>query len=231
MKARRKSHGDTGRRATTGIGPFGRWPARPHRPSRPAAPLPHNRGVLSRGIRDDGCTHQTRAPTARPRRSEPTGAATPASRRVTTEALTLALERALDERRRAECMAHIQSDAVQLALDVLVTGEDIDGYFKAFIKSLVDNCESHACGVWLRDDEGDVLRHVDGLHRRPVLHAGDGRLGGAGDAARGDGRAPARLCARLDRDCRIHRRRRAAARGGASTTTPRRRSRRCWWRR
>ena len=71
-----------------------------------------------------------------------------------TEALTLALELALDERRRAECMAHIQSDAVQLALDLLVTGEDIHGYFKAFIKSLVDNCESHACGVWLRDDEG-----------------------------------------------------------------------------
>ncbi|HTV03696.1 MAG TPA: sensor histidine kinase [Luteitalea sp.] len=72
-----------------------------------------------------------------------------------TRNLTAALSRAVDERRRAECMAHIQSDAVQLALDVLVAGEDITGYFKAFIKSLVDNCESHACGVWLLDDEGE----------------------------------------------------------------------------
>ena len=88
-----------------------------------------------------------------------------------TEALTLALELALDERRRAECMAHIQSDAVQLALDLLVTGEDIDGYFKAFIKSLVDNCESHACGVWLRDDEGTCcdmwMAYIDGQFYTP----------------------------------------------------------------
>jgi signal transduction histidine kinase len=90
---------------------------------------------------------------------------------VTTQALTLALERALDERRRAECMAHIQSDAVQLALDVLVTGEDIDGYFKAFIKSLVDNCESHACGVWLRDEQGECcdmwMAYIDGTFYTP----------------------------------------------------------------
>lgn len=72
-----------------------------------------------------------------------------------TAVLAAALARAVDERRRAECMAHIQSDAVQLALDVLVAGEDITGYFKAFIKSLVDNCESHACGVWLLDDDGE----------------------------------------------------------------------------
>ncbi len=70
-------------------------------------------------------------------------------------ALTRALDRAIDERRRAECMAHIQNDAVQLALDLLVTGKDIQGYFKGFIKSLVENCDSHACGVWLLDDDGE----------------------------------------------------------------------------
>jgi signal transduction histidine kinase len=82
------------------------------------------------------------------------------------QALAAALARAVDERRRAECMAHIQSDAVQLALDVLVAGEDIAGYFKAFIKSLVDNCESHACGVWLLDDDGQCcdmwMAYIDG---------------------------------------------------------------------
>ena len=51
------------------------------------------------------------------------------------------------------------------------TGEDIVGYFKAFIKSLVDNCESHACGVWLRDDEGECcdmwMAYIDGRFYTP----------------------------------------------------------------
>lgn len=88
---------------------------------------------------------------------------------------TLELESRFDhavaERRRAECMALIQSDAVQLALDLLVNGEDIDGYFKAFIKSLVDNCESHACGVWLLDDQDACcdmwMAYVDGAFHMP----------------------------------------------------------------
>ncbi len=63
----------------------------------------------------------------------------------------LALESA--GRRRAECLAHLQSDAVQLALDLLVREPDIDGFFGTFIKTLVDECESHACGVWLVDDD------------------------------------------------------------------------------
>ncbi len=73
---------------------------------------------------------------------------------LTIEALTEALARETDERRRAECMAHIQSDAVQLALDLLVREPDITGFFKAFIKSLVEESESHACGVWLLDQDG-----------------------------------------------------------------------------
>ena len=58
-----------------------------------------------------------------------------------------------DQRRRAECMARIQSDTVQLALDLLVREPDIEGFFRAFIKTLVEESESHACGVWLLDAE------------------------------------------------------------------------------
>jgi signal transduction histidine kinase len=59
----------------------------------------------------------------------------------------------LDEnRQRAECMASIQSDAVQLALDLLVTHPDLRGFFRMFIKRLVDDSEAHACGVWLLDE-------------------------------------------------------------------------------
>ena len=84
----------------------------------------------------------------------------------TIESLTKALAFETDERRRAECMAHIQSDAVQLALDLLVREPDITGFFRAFIKTLVEESESHACGVWLLDHDGakcDLwMAHIDG---------------------------------------------------------------------
>jgi signal transduction histidine kinase len=70
------------------------------------------------------------------------------------EALRQALERATAEGRRADCMARIQSDAVQLSLDLLVREPDIDGFFHVFIKQLVEECESHACGVFLLDEAG-----------------------------------------------------------------------------
>jgi signal transduction histidine kinase len=63
------------------------------------------------------------------------------------------LSRLRDERQRAECMAAIQRDAVQLALDLLVTHPDLRGFFRMFIKRLVDDSGAHACGVWLLDEE------------------------------------------------------------------------------
>ena len=88
-------------------------------------------------------------------------------------------------------MARIQSDAVQLALDLVVRETDIDGFFRAFIKTLVEECESRACGVWLLD-ERRPLRAVDGVRGRPVPRARRSGLGRDGAAARGDGRAPRR---------------------------------------
>jgi signal transduction histidine kinase len=69
------------------------------------------------------------------------------------QALRTALERERGERRRAECLAHLQSDAVQLALDQLGREPDLDAFFAAFVKTLVQETESHACGIWLVDDE------------------------------------------------------------------------------
>jgi signal transduction histidine kinase len=57
-----------------------------------------------------------------------------------------------DDRQRAECMAAIQSDAVQLAMDLLVTHPDLRGFFRMFVKRLVDDAEAQACGVWLLDE-------------------------------------------------------------------------------
>jgi signal transduction histidine kinase len=56
-------------------------------------------------------------------------------------------------RERAECLAEIQTNAVQLALDLLVREPDIESFFAAFTKTLVEDCESHACGVWLIDQD------------------------------------------------------------------------------
>jgi signal transduction histidine kinase len=56
------------------------------------------------------------------------------------------------DNQRAECMASIQRDAVQLALDLLVTHPDLRGFFRMFIKRLVDDAGAYACGVWLLDE-------------------------------------------------------------------------------
>lgn len=73
---------------------------------------------------------------------------------ASNEVLRQALSEAIDEGRRADCMARIQSDAVQLALDLLVKESNIDGFFRVFIQTLVDESESRACGVWLLDQDG-----------------------------------------------------------------------------
>jgi signal transduction histidine kinase len=76
------------------------------------------------------------------------------------------LSEAVDLRRRADCMARIQTDAVQLSLDLLVREPDIEGFFRAFIRTVVEECESRACAVWLLDDDGRQctpwMAYVDG---------------------------------------------------------------------
>ena len=80
--------------------------------------------------------------------------------------LTAALEALREDQQRSECMAAIQRDSVQLALDLLVTYPDLRGFFRAFIKRLVDDSEAHACGVWLVDDTSGAKRPLDGEHQR-----------------------------------------------------------------
>jgi signal transduction histidine kinase len=69
------------------------------------------------------------------------------------EELSQALVTETDQRRRAECMAHIQSEAMQRALDLLVREADVGGFFRGFVQSLVEESESHACSVWLLNDD------------------------------------------------------------------------------
>ena len=73
---------------------------------------------------------------------------------VSVERLEQQLADAIDQRRRADCMARIQTDAVQLSLDLLVREPDIQGFFRSFVRTVVEECESRACGVWLLSDDG-----------------------------------------------------------------------------
>lgn len=61
-----------------------------------------------------------------------------------------------EDLQRSECMICIQREAVQLALDLLVTHPDLRGFFRMFIKRLVDDAGAHACGVWLLDESTDT---------------------------------------------------------------------------
>src|SRR6266545_3329628 len=69
------------------------------------------------------------------------------------EVLRAALARETAERRRAECLAKMQTDVVQLALDLLVREPDIEGFFGALTKTMVEEGESCACSVWLIQED------------------------------------------------------------------------------
>ena len=71
------------------------------------------------------------------------------------EVLRTGLLRESMERRRAECRADMQAEVVSLALDLLVREPDIEGFFGALAKAMVEESESHTCGVWLIDDSGE----------------------------------------------------------------------------
>ena len=69
------------------------------------------------------------------------------------EVLRAALIRESCARGRAECRANMQAEVVQLALDLLVREPDIDGFFGALSKTMVEESESHTCAVWLIDED------------------------------------------------------------------------------
>jgi signal transduction histidine kinase len=71
------------------------------------------------------------------------------------EFLRVALIHETAERRRAECRANTQTEVVKLALDLLVREPDIEGFFGAMSKTMVEESESHTCAVWLLDERAE----------------------------------------------------------------------------
>jgi signal transduction histidine kinase len=82
------------------------------------------------------------------------------------EALRAALTRENLERRRAEALAKIQTNVVKFAVDLLVREPDIEAFFRALLKTLAEEGESHKVSVWLIDEDQkgcDVwMAHLDG---------------------------------------------------------------------
>jgi len=68
------------------------------------------------------------------------------------DVLRAALLREAADHRRAECSAAMQTEVVQLALDLLVREPDVEGFFGALAKTMVEESESHTCAVWLIDE-------------------------------------------------------------------------------
>jgi signal transduction histidine kinase len=93
-------------------------------------------------------------------------ASPPADDARDVDALRAALTRENLERRRAEAMAKIQTNVVKYAVDLLVREPDIEGFFRALLKTLAEEGESHKVSVWLIEEDQkscDVwMAHLDG---------------------------------------------------------------------
>ena len=74
------------------------------------------------------------------------------------EVLRAALLREAAERRRAECLAKIQTEVARVTLDLLVREPDIEGFFGALTRTMVEKGDNHGCGVWLIDDDRQACR-------------------------------------------------------------------------
>jgi len=69
------------------------------------------------------------------------------------EALRSALLKEATGRRRAECLANIETEITKYTLDLLVRVPNLDAFFHALLKTLAEEGESHAAGVWLINEE------------------------------------------------------------------------------
>jgi signal transduction histidine kinase len=69
------------------------------------------------------------------------------------DVLRAALIREATARGRAECNARMQADVVTHALELLVREPDVEGFFAALTKTVVEEAESRVCGVWLIADD------------------------------------------------------------------------------
>jgi signal transduction histidine kinase len=103
------------------------------------------------------------------------------------EVLRAALIRESLEHRRAECRATMQAEVVKLALDLLVREPDVEGFFGGLTKTMVEESESYACGVWLLDDTTSQCRLWMAYLGDRLFTPPRGSASSIGDDSGGDG--------------------------------------------
>lgn len=118
--------------------------------------------TIAQAVRMDLCRALTRAREQEQAAQE---------RALELERLNRALVQETQERRHAECIAQTQSRALQRSLELLVQQPDIEGFFAVLAKTLVEECDSPACSVWLLDEaqtqcELWMVRTPEQLHTR-----------------------------------------------------------------
>jgi signal transduction histidine kinase len=69
------------------------------------------------------------------------------------DVLRAALLRESAERRRAECQATMQNEVAKLAIDLLAREPDVEAFFGALTRTMVEESEGFSCGVWLIDED------------------------------------------------------------------------------
>src|SRR5215469_8879855 len=87
------------------------------------------------------------------------------------EVLRIGLRRVHQAHQRAECLADMQAEVVQLALDLLVSEPDLEGFFGGLTKNMVEQSDSFGCSVWLIDECGEscslwMAYHHDRLYTK-----------------------------------------------------------------
>jgi len=92
------------------------------------------------------------------------------------EVLRTGLRRVHQERERAECLADMQAEVVQLALGLLVSEPDIEGFFGGLTRNMVEQSGSLGCSVWLIDESGDGCSLWMGYHDDRLYTRKDGSI-------------------------------------------------------
>jgi signal transduction histidine kinase len=84
--------------------------------------------------------------------------------------LRAALLNEIEERRHADCLVKVQTDAAELTLNLLARDpESAESFFGMFTKTLVEECESEACDVWVLD-ENEQRAELWMTYQRGAVH-------------------------------------------------------------
>src|SRR5215510_9674186 len=107
------------------------------------------------GRRDSTRDRSDNRTVSRSNRQPPAKMYAPASGALSDDpdVLRSALSRESSQRRRADSIARMQTDVVNLVIDLVVHDFDVEKLFGGLTKKMVEQTGSRVCAVWLLDDD------------------------------------------------------------------------------